>query len=89
MLRDELKCFGRRWAGFRVGKAQETDENLTHIGKPPPEEPLEYGDTEAPLRAPIKPKPHPLSWAARAFLSKSSSEIAEITHGCTIRFQPN
>ena len=68
--------------GFRVGKAQETDENLTLMGKPPPEEPLGYGDTDAPVRAPLKPKPHPRSWTAR-------SEIAEITHGCTISFQPS
>jgi hypothetical protein len=41
---------------------------------------------DAPVRAPLKPKPHPRSWAAWAFLSESSS--AEITFGCTIRFSP-
>ena len=50
----------------RVAKAHEADENITHIAESPPEESLGDDDTDAPVRAPLKPKPHPRSGAARA-----------------------
>ena len=50
----------------RVAKAHETDENITHIAESPPEESLGHDDTDAPVRAPLKPKPHPRSGAAKA-----------------------
>lgn len=50
----------------RVAKAHETDDNITHIAESPPEESLGHDDTDAPVRAPLKPKPHPRSEAAKA-----------------------
>jgi hypothetical protein len=50
----------------RVAKPHETDENITHIAESPPEESLGHDDTDAPVRAPLKPKPHPRSGAAKA-----------------------
>jgi len=50
----------------RVAKAHETDENITHIAESPPEESLGNDDTDARVRAPLKPKPHPRSGAAKA-----------------------
>jgi hypothetical protein len=50
----------------RVAEAHETDENITHITESPPEESLGHDDTDAPVRAPLKPKPHPRSGAAKA-----------------------
>jgi hypothetical protein len=47
-----------------LGEAQETDENITQIL--PPEEPLGQDDTDAPVLAPLKPRPHPRSGAAQA-----------------------
>jgi Type II secretion system (T2SS), protein E, N-terminal domain len=50
----------------RVAKAHETDENITHIPESPPEESLGHDDTDAPVRASLKPKPQPRSGAAKA-----------------------
>ena len=50
----------------RVAKAHEADEDITNIAESPPEESLGDDDTDAPVRAPLKPKPHPRSGAARA-----------------------
>jgi hypothetical protein len=50
----------------RITKAHEIDENLTQIDSPRPEGPLGSDDTNAPVRALVKPKPHPRSGAARA-----------------------
>jgi type IV pilus assembly protein PilB len=47
----------------RVAKAH---ENITHIAESPPEESLGHDDTDAPVRAPLKPKPHPRSGDAKA-----------------------
>jgi hypothetical protein len=50
----------------RVVKAHETDEDVTHIAESPPEESLGHDDTDAAVRAPLKPKPNPRSGAAKA-----------------------
>jgi hypothetical protein len=42
------------------------DESATQTADSPPDEPLGPSDPDAPVRAPLKPKPHPRSGTAKA-----------------------
>ena len=58
----------------KVAKAHETDENITHKAESPPEESLGHDDTDAPVRAPLKPKPHQFRLRTRSGAAKAVPE---------------